>query len=157
MFCNCKPIVTLSPYGRKISKTLENLTYIYLFVSLLKLMCGDFNSFLNDLFTILILVMSFLQANFFVTAILIFFLIFNSFYILVFLLLLIQDWFIGFEIPFNAISSFYVFLVIVSFLLNIYLIMYSFFAYKEYKALYMEQFNRNNYRMIYIYYFRITA
>jgi hypothetical protein len=149
MFCSCKPIVNISERGRKVSKTLENLNYAYIILAFIKLLLGDFNSFINDLLTIFLLIMTFMQASFFMAGLLIFIVMFQTFYVLVFDLLILQNWYFNLMYISFGVSGFYVFIMYVSLVLNVTLIYFIFQAYKEYKALFYEQMaehSRNNYR-----------
>jgi hypothetical protein len=140
MFCfSCKPIVNVSSEAKRLGKNLENLAYIYLLITMLKLFLGDFDNFLNDIFTILMVILTYIQANFFMATFLIFMLIYQFFFVIVSFLLIIQDYSLGLIAIETGIQSFYIFLIFLTCIIHICLIFYSFLAYKEYKALFYEQ------------------
>ncbi len=140
MFClSCRPIVKLSDEGKRISKHLETLTYTYILLAILKLLLGDFNNFLNDFLTVLMVVLTYVQANYFMASLLIFMLSFQAFFLMTGFLLILQNYYIGYLIIISFINYFYIFLILCTLIVNILLIHFSFLAYREYKALYLEQ------------------
>lgn len=145
MFCfNCRPIVKLSIEGRRFTGMIENLTIAYVVIAILKLFLGDFNSFLNDILTVLMLVMTTMQANYFMAAILIFILLIQTFYLTVGILLIVQDYCFGFIAIDSFFQFFYITLLLASLAVNIALVYYTFLAYREYKALFKEQSQSSN-------------
>ena len=145
MFClSCRPLVKLNEEGRKINKKLENLTFVYAFLALIKLILGDFNNFLNDIFLILILTLSYIQANFIMTAFSIFMILFQTFFTTIAILLLVQNYLFGL-VDFSLwswIQYLYFFVILSCLALNIMLTYYSFLAYREYKATFYEESGR---------------
>ena len=150
MLCNCKPIVNLSQEGIKQSKNLEYLTYALTILAFIKLLLGDFNAFLNDIINVLMLLCTFMQASYTMAIWLMFFMIYNTFLMSTSLLLIIQNWYLGVLEILGGYISLYIFLVFVSCVLYIVIIHFSFLAYKEYKALYIEKirYNGDDYRKI---------
>lgn len=145
MFCNnCKPSVNLSSEGHRITKILQTLTYCFLFLIVLKLLFGDFNGFFNDILTLILLILTFIQTNYFMAGMLIFFLLFQSFYIFIFVGLILQDSILGMITIELNFSFFYLIITLLSLVLYCALIYYTFEAYKEYKALYIEQKSNPN-------------
>jgi hypothetical protein len=144
MFCfSCRPIVQLSDEAKQISKCLENLTYFYLGTGLLKLLFGDYNSFLNDIVIILLTVLTFSGANYYIAAILVFMLIFQGFFTICAFALLIQNYYFGLIMISSWIQLIYISVISFSLILSLIILYYSFLAYKEYKALFIEQHHLN--------------
>ena len=140
MFCfSCKPIVELSFEAKSISKKLEKLTYFYLITSVIKIIFGDFSSFINDIFIILLTLLTFSGANYFIAAILIFTILYQNFFIMIGLALLYQNYYLGFLNMVSWILIFYLIIIVTSLILSFLILYYSFLAYKEYKALFIEQ------------------
>src|SRR5688572_18072753 len=142
--CNFKPIVALSPEGHRLTKNLKNLTYALVALAFLKLFLGDLNGFFNDMFLVLMSIMTYLQANYFTAAIFIFMLIFQLFFSTTSLLLVIQDTWLGI-FTFTGYIQFYFFIVLLSFTIYVLLTYYAFMAYREYKALFKEQMQPGGY------------
>ena len=136
---SCRPVVQLSEDGKRLSKILENLTYGYTILAVLKLFFGDFNNFLNDILTILITILTFTQTNYFMASFLVLLSIFQSFFLTVTVLLIIQNYYFGFLIISSLIEYIYLSILLVSQMMNFFLVYYSFNAYREYKALFLEQ------------------
>lgn len=138
--CQCDPIVKLSAEAERLIKILKILFFLYLFIIIIKLIVGDFNSAVNNIIAMIILVVLFLQANFMFAGFLIFFTLFNIMYALIFLGLRIQNRVA--HIPDRyTYSSFYIPSIVVSVIslvFYIFLTYYTFLAYREFKALYFD-------------------
>jgi hypothetical protein len=141
---DCRPIVLLSPEGKRLSKILENLTYVYIVIAILKLFFGDFSTFFNDMLVILMIVMTFFQASFLMASISIFFLLFQEFYVIVFTLLILQDLYFNLIEIQSTMFIFYLILTLASLVIYILLTYYIFLAYREFKALFIEQHSGNS-------------
>lgn len=143
---SCRPIVTVSDQAKKLRIHLEKLTYIYATLAIIKLLLGDFNNFLNDILTILMIVLTFIQANYFMAAILIFILLFQTFFLTVTVMLILQNYVFGMLEITSSIQYFYLLLIFATYIVNLMLVYYTFKAYKEYRALFIEQHQTNTYR-----------
>jgi len=140
MFCfNDGPMVSISERAKCINRYLEIFLYGYIIVALVRFIFGDFNNFLNDLTTILSAFLSIIQSNYFWTSILIIFLLLNVFYEITNLMLIIQNWLLGFFTFDSSSGCIYLIVVISSLIINCFLSYYSFLAYRELKALFYEQ------------------
>jgi hypothetical protein len=136
---SCRPVVQLSDDGKRLTKILENLTYGYTILAVLKLFFGDFNNFLNDILTILITILTFTQTNYFMASFLVLLSIFQSFFLSVTVLLIIQNYYFGFLKIGSLIEYIYLSILFASQMMNFFLVYYSFNAYREYKALFLDQ------------------
>jgi hypothetical protein len=132
-------MVQLSDNGKRFTKILENLTYGYTILAVLKLFFGDFNNFLNDILTIIITILTFTQTNYFMASFLVLLTLFQSFILSMTIMLIIQNYLFSYLVINSLIEFLYLSILLASFILTITLVYYSFQAYKEYKALFFEQ------------------
>lgn len=136
---SCRPVVQLSDEGRRLTKILQNLTYGYTFVAILKLFLGDFNNFLNDILTIIVTILTYSQTNYFMASFLVLLMLFQSFILSTALMLIIQNYLFSYVVVNSYVQFLYIIILLASYILTITLVYYSFQAYREYKALFFEQ------------------
>jgi hypothetical protein len=137
--CDCRPIVKLNEEGFRLRHILQVLFFLYMAVIIGKIIARDWDAILSNVICSFLLIISFLQANFLYTALLIFFSTANLFYALVFLGLRIQNKVSSIPDAFTDNVPLYWFAVIFTILSVVFfffLIYYTFQAYKVFKYLY---------------------
>lgn len=135
--CQCEPIIRLTPEGERLNKILKVLFFVYLILIILKGVSGDFSGLFSDILVLLLLLITFLQCNYFFAGLLIFFLLFDVIHCLMFIGLRIQNKVVGLKDKYLELG-FYTFALVVqciSLVFYIVLIVFSFKSYKEFKAI----------------------
>jgi hypothetical protein len=138
--CDCRPIIKLNEEGFRLRKALQVLFFLYMAVILGKIIARDWDAILSNVICSFLLILAFLQANFLYTALLIFFSVANLFYALVFLGLRIQNRVNHIPDSFSNNDGLYWFAVVftmLSAIFFVFLIYYTFQAYKVFKYLYV--------------------
>ncbi len=121
----------------KILKKIKKLTYFYIMIMLLKLLFGDFNSIIMDVFNILMLYCLFTNVSHMFIAWVIIAIIMTMFNVLIVFMFFVQNIYLGFFIT-TPIVTFYIMILITQLILFILLINNCFQLYKESRGLYRE-------------------
>lgn len=127
----------------KYLKKIKKLTYFYIMIMLLKLLFGDFNSLLMDIFNILLLYCMFTNISHMFIAWVMIALIMTAFSVLLILLFFIQDIYLGFFVA-TPIVTFYMIILITQLILFILLINNCFQLYKESRAIFRNIIGRGS-------------
>lgn len=133
-FC-FNPIINLSDQGKEITAKLKMWAFIYLGFCLTKMLLFGVGNIFNELLTFFLIVLTFVQLSYFMAVFSLFFLCFQVFFDFITFALLAQDYFL----ELIRINGIVIIIVTISLLISIALINYTFKAYREYKALYLEQ------------------
>ena len=152
---NCEPSISPSQEGKRLIELLRRLNYSFIFFILFKFLIGDSNGFLNDLLVVLLVYLTYKTIDYFKAAITIFLLIFQTIFYIASLMLIIQNSFFNIIDLRSAAGYLLILVIVISLLFYMALIYFLFLAYKEFKAIYLEEVNSsNNYRKNYFYFFR---
>lgn len=142
--CDFNPIINLSEKGKEITSNLKIWTFIYLGFCLTKMLLFGVGNIFNEILTFILIVLTFVQLSYFMAIFALFFLCFQIFFDFITFALLAQNYY------FNLIkvNNIVILLVTISLLISIALINYTFKAYREYKALYLEQLSAGGYSQL---------
>ena len=146
---SCEPKFNMSEEASKQARTLKILFFLYITLSLVRMIVlRDFSSFLNDMITSILLLFTSICANFLLASIVIILLLFNILNTLLFLGLRIQNKTLNIPDPFGrpTLFNFIIFYTIFLVIFYIICVIYTFYAYREFKCLESEQNSSGAYR-----------
>ena len=146
---SCEPKFPMSEEANKLSRILKILFFLYLVISLVRMVVlRDFSSFLNDMVTSILLLFAALCANFLLASIAIILLLFNVLNTLLFLGLRVQNKTLNILDPYGrpTLFNFIIFYTILLVIFYIICVIYTFYAYREFKFLESEHNRSGAYR-----------
>jgi hypothetical protein len=132
----CKSVIPLTDECKRINNILKILFICNTVIVITKLILGDIKSLYSNLIVLLLFFSTFQICHFLLAGYLIFFMLFNLFYSIIFIGLRFQNKLSGVtELSDNNTLKAFIVLEVLSSIIYVVSIIYSFKAYKEFKAI----------------------